>query len=135
MILFFKAVAMWLVFLGLAFANGALRQLVTARFLGEAVARQGHTALLAAVFLLLARWFARTAGPEGLGGRIALGLSWAVGAVLFEIGLGRALGMPWEMILSDWNLAEGRLWLLVPLSLLLGPLIAGSRPRAIRRLR
>lgn len=145
-----KAVAMWLAFLVLAFANGALRQMATQPLLGEQAARLGHTLALAALFLLLARWFARAVGPAGLDGRCLLGLAWAVGASLFEIGLGRALGMPWERILADWNVAEGRLWPLVPLALLLGPVLAGgpasgpapgeesppaARPRGKRRAR
>ena len=141
-----KAVAMWLAFLVLAFANGVLRQMATQPLLGEHVARLGHTLALAVLFLLLARWFVRVAGPSGLDGRCLLGLVWAAGAALFEIGLGRALGMPWERILADWNLAEGRLWPLVPLALLLGPVLAGgpapgeeaplaARPRGKRRAR
>lgn len=130
-----KAGAMWLVFLALAFGNGALRQMVTGRFLGESVARQGHTIVLAAIFFLLSRWFARTAGPEGVGGRLALGLCWGLAAALFEIGLGRALGMPWQQIMADWNVSAGRLWPLVPLCLALGPVLAGhgAAPRRSRR--
>lgn len=141
-----KAAAMWLAFLVLAFANGALRQMATQPLLGEQAARLGHTLALALLFLFLARWFARTVGPAGLDGRCLLGLAWALGASFFEIGLGRALGMPWERILADWNVVEGRLWPLVPLALLLGPVLAGGpalgeeapptvRPRGKRKVR
>ncbi len=125
MTLFLKAAAMWLVFLLLACGNGFVRQTFTAGLAGETAARQGHTIALALVFFLLARWFTRAAGPAGLDGRCLLGLLWAGAAALFEIGLGRALGMPWEHILADWNVAAGRLWPLAPLALLFGPVLAG----------
>jgi hypothetical protein len=56
--------------------------------------------------------------PFGLGGNpispstaacLTIGTIWVVLTVLFEITLGRALGLSWQRIIEDYNLAEGGL--------------------------
>ena len=103
-----KAALFWCLLFVLAIVNGVARQMVTAEMFGEA------TAL-----------FARMQGLADFGSRLALGLCLCVATVLAEFALGRALGMTWEQLMADWNLSEGRLWPLVPLALLFGPLFAG----------
>jgi len=44
--------------------------------------------------------------------------------LLFEFGLGRALGRPMETLLADYNILRGRLWPLVLITELVGPWIA-----------
>ncbi|EPR43926.1 hypothetical protein dsx2_2036 [Desulfovibrio sp. X2] len=121
-----KAALFWVLMLTLAVSNGMVRQVLTARFLGADAARQVHSVLLAVLLFFLARAFVRRSGPSDLGGRLALGLCWAVATVATEIVLGRMLGMPWDQLMADWNILSGRLWPLVPLALVLGPLFGGA---------
>jgi len=120
-----KAAIFWCLLFVLAVLNGVARQMVTAEMFGEATALLAHTVFLAALFFVLARGFTRMLGLADFGSRLALGLCLCVATVLAEFALGRALGMTWEQLMADWNLSEGRLWPLVPLALLFGPLFAG----------
>jgi hypothetical protein len=49
---------------------------------------------------------------------------WLVLTVAFEFGFGRARGCSWELLLHDYNLFAGRLWLLVLLMVLCAPYLA-----------
>ena len=51
--------------------------------------------------------------------------------LLFEFGVGHYLfGSPWHRLLADYNLLEGRVWLLVPLWLLVAPALVRRAVRA-----
>jgi hypothetical protein len=39
----------------------------------------------------------------------------------FEFGFGRWRGRSWEQLLEDYNVFEGRLWLLIPLWVMIAP--------------
>jgi len=68
------------------------------------------------------RWMRATRSRE----LAAVGLIWTVLTVAFEIALGRfVLDVPWERILSDYNLCRGGLLPLVLLFMAAAPLIAG----------
>jgi len=59
---------------------------------------------------------------------IALGIGWAAATVLFEFGFGHwVAGHPWSRLVADYDLLAGRIWVLVLLTLLIGP---GRGPRA-----
>lgn len=58
------------------------------------------------------------------GEALAIGLLWVVLTLLFEFGVFRfALGLPWERLLADYDLAEGRLWPLVLVTELVVPYV------------
>jgi len=57
---------------------------------------------------------------------LLMGVIWLGLTVLFEFGFGHfVMGHSWEKLLADYNLFQGRIWSLVLLSVLLGPLIWG----------
>ena len=65
---------------------------------------------------------------------LLIGAMWAVLTVLFGFGLGHwILGSPWSQLLANYDLAAGRIWVLVPLWMAAGPL-AVHRVRATRGL-
>lgn len=124
--------AAWLGATGVGIANAAIRELVYADRVGELAAHQLSTATLLAVltyyiWLVDQRWPVPTT-------RTALGIGgiWAALTVLFEFGLGRYVqGSSWPDLLANYNLAAGRIWVLVPVWMGLGP--AGlQRLRTIR---
>lgn len=116
----------------LAVLNGAVRDLVYRPATGELAAHQISTGLLivligAAAWLLQSRWPLGTAREAA-----AVGVSWMLLTIAFECILGRAVaGKPWDAVLADYNLAAGRVWILVPLWLLIAP-AAARRFRAGR---
>jgi hypothetical protein len=120
-----RALGVWLALVALAIGNGTLRTFVLAPRLGE---RGGHVAsslLLSAVVAAVAwstiRWISpATAGDAWLVGALWLGLT-----VAFELGAGHYLfGNPWEKLLADYDLAGGRIWVLVLVTTLVAPPIA-----------
>jgi hypothetical protein len=113
----------------LGIANAAVRQLVYADQVGELAAHQLSTAALLAaltyyIWLVDRQWPLSTTQTA-----LAVGAVWAVLTVLFEFGLGHyILGSPWSELLAAYNLAAGRVWVLVPLWM-------GFGPAAVHRLR
>ena len=54
---------------------------------------------------------------------LLIGLFWLALTLLFEFGFGRYRGNSWEKLLADYNLLEGRLWLLIPAWVAMAPWI------------
>jgi hypothetical protein len=122
----------WLGATTLGVANAAVRQLAYADRVGELAAHQISTVTLLAaltyyIWLLDQRWPVPTTRTA-----IAIGASWAVLTVLFEFGLGRyILGSSWSDLLANYNLAAGRIWIVVLVWMALEPAVL-QRLRAIR---
>lgn len=113
--------------------HGATRDLVYSDRVGELAAHQLSTATLLAllafyIWLIDQRWPIPTTRTA-----LAIGAVWVTLTVLFEFGLGRyALGSSWPDLLANYNLTDGRVWVLVPLWMALGP-AAMNRLRTTRR--
>jgi hypothetical protein len=117
-----KWMAAWLGATTLGLANAGVRELGYADRVGELAAHQISTATLLAaltyyMWLLDQRWPVPTTRTA-----LAIGGGWAALTVLFEFGLGRyVLGSPWPDLLANYNLAAGRIWVLVPVWMGVGP--------------
>jgi hypothetical protein len=114
----------WFGMMFLAIINGGLRDKLYAPFLGELLAHQLSTLLLVVVFagyfwLLTTFW--RIASSRQAW---SIGLMWLVMTLMFEIGLGRwGLGYTWSRVVHDVDIMVGRVWVLIPLWVLVGPLL------------
>ena len=111
----------------IAIANGALRQAVFLAPLGDQRAHQLSTVTLLAVFAVYVRWLMLRWRPTSRRETVTIGIAWVVLTVLFEFGLGRALGREWAVLLADYNVFAGRLWLLVPIWILVAPTLLAPR--------
>ncbi len=119
--LYLKAVAGWFALLAAVVATGALRQLFLEPRLGEHRAHQIGTVLAClvafAVIYALVGWLRPT-----LAQALVLGALWVALALGFEFGFFHfARGVPWEILLRDYDLRGGRLLVLLWLTTLLGP--------------
>jgi hypothetical protein len=117
-------VGAWVGGAALGMVNGVLRDLVYRDRVGDLAAQQLSTASLLALltlycWLLERRWpIPTTAAALSIGG------TWLVLTVLFEFALGRYVTHEsWSDLLGNYNLAEGRLWALIPLWMALGPAV------------
>lgn len=119
------ATLMWLGLAAVAVGLGALRVTFLQPLTGEPVAHVVGTLFGCALFLaLIFRFVART-GPHNKGRLVALGLFWTLTTIAFEFGFGHYVrGLGWALLLADYNLFAGRLWVLVLLTLYAGPRIA-----------
>jgi hypothetical protein len=85
--------------------------------------------LTGAVLIALVFWFTlRWLGSQPVWRWWALGLLWLGLTLAFEIGLGRAIGMSWDRINSDFDPRRGGLLAFGMLVILVAPrLLAGRR--------
>jgi len=112
----------WIPMLGLAIANGALRELTFAKRMPELRAHQLSTALGAAIIGLFIWFVIRIRPPVSSRQAILIGLVWLSLTVVFEFAMGRFLmHRPWRQLVQDYNLAAGRVWPLFLLWLALAP--------------
>jgi hypothetical protein len=120
-----RAFAVWLVIIAAETVHGILRGVLLVPIAGDLPARQigvliGSLLIFTMAYLFI-RWIAAKTKPQLLG----VGLLWVVLTVLFEIGLGRlVLGLPWERITEDYDVARGGFMGLGLLFMAVSPLLA-----------
>jgi hypothetical protein len=117
----FRAVVVWFGILVLASLNGALRDLIVAPRIGDTIARAISTVILCGLIFLVTWYTIRWVGPQRPKQALGVGAFWLVLTLCFEFGTGRYAGKPWSVILEDYNLLRGRIWLLVPIVTFLAP--------------
>jgi hypothetical protein len=126
-----RGIETWFVLLTVAVINGSVREaLITPRFGGFA----GHlisTVMLSAAIVFIAWMSIPWIGAETMADGFSVGLTWLVLTLAFEFLAGHYLfGSPWEKVLADYNIGQGRIWVLVLLSTLLAPIWALWQGRA-----
>jgi hypothetical protein len=114
----------WLPMVLIAVGNGVVREAFLTPRLGELHGRQLSTLLLVALFggyvWLLTRLWPIASARQAL----AVGFAWLCLTLVFEFSLGYfASGLSWREMLSEYDLAAGRLWALVPPWVALAPYV------------
>lgn len=107
----------------LAIANGTLREFVYKKYTGELAAHQLSTITLCILFALYIGFVIRKFPPVSESNALLLGSFWTYLTLLFEFGFGRYRGNSWHLLLHDYNVLEGRIWLLVPVWVFIAPWI------------
>lgn len=111
----------WFAILLLAVVNGALREALLVPAWGRTPATMASGVLLLAAVLgvawLLLRWRAPTGTPQCA----RIGAAWLVATLLFEFTMGFASGKSWTELLAAYRFAEGNLWPIVLVVVLLAP--------------
>lgn len=130
-----RALAVWALLLLLAMTIGTLRtSWLLPRFGAEAARLLGTLAFLAALLWVI--WQTVDWMCPSLDRRLLsrIGILWVALTAGFEFGFQHwVLGVPWRILLADYNVFEGRLWVLVLLAQLVGPAVLGGvRRRAAR---
>jgi hypothetical protein len=121
------ALAVWLLLFVVAFSLGAMRELLIAPAIGEQAAHVVGTLGFVAVLLGITAVFVRHIRPRCSPTDLWLvGLLWLALTAAFEfLFFHYATGKPWEVLLADYNVLRGRIWVLVPLTELFGPPLIG----------
>ena len=120
-----RATVVWCALVPFAVANGAVRDLLIAPRAGVAAGHVLSTVLLCLAILgwtwLMIGWIR----PAGSRGAIRIGVGWLGLTVAFEFLAGHyVFGTPWAQLLADYDVAQGRAWILVPLTTAVAPWLA-----------
>jgi hypothetical protein len=117
-----RALAVWLLILVLANLNGFLREAWLVPPLGDQVGRAVSTIALSGLVLLVTWLSIRWIGPRRWGEAMKIGVFWLLLTLAFEFLVGRyVLAKPWPVLLEDYDLSRGRIWIIVLLVVLLAP--------------
>ncbi|WP_132056134.1 hypothetical protein [Pseudocnuella soli] len=112
---------LWFPMLFIAIDNGALRDLGYKKRLGEAAAHRLSTITLILFFALYIGWAIQKFPPENISKAWLAGLLWLVMTLLLETGMGLKQGKSWRQIAADYDITQGRIWILIPLWVLVAP--------------
>ncbi|WP_420400943.1 hypothetical protein [Flagellimonas sp.] len=114
----------WFPMVLIAIANGLFREKFLASRLGEL---QAHQASSATMILLLGVYvwaIFKMWPPTSTIQAIWIGLLWLLLTVLFEFLFGHYIvGHPWEKLLHDYNIFQGRVWILVLVWIAVAPYV------------
>jgi hypothetical protein len=117
-----RALVVWIVFVFLAILNGVFRESVLVPHTGEGSGRAISTLMLCVAILLITWLTIRWIGPAVPGQAVLVGGIWLVLTVAFEFGFGHyAAGKSWSELLADYNVFQGRIWVLVLLTTAIAP--------------
>jgi hypothetical protein len=117
-----RAAAAWFGIMLIAVANGALRIFVIVPLTGEAVGHLVSTLFLCLFVIFAASFAVRWIGAAETGPLLLVGGLWLAMTLAFEFLAGHYLfGNSWERLLANYDVASGRIWVLVPVTTLLAP--------------
>lgn len=120
----YKHFLWWFAFPFIAIFNAAFRELIYKKPLGDLAAHQISTATGIIIFAIVFYFIFKKWKIESAKHAILLGVIWLGLTILFEFGFGHyIMGNPWEKLLHDYNLAEGRVWSLFLVWLTIAPFV------------
>ncbi|MFC2133116.1 hypothetical protein ACFLTH_00745 [Bacteroidota bacterium] len=112
----------WFPMVIIAILNGSLRQLVINNYVSELAAHQISCITLIIFFGLYIYFVSLKWKIESCRQSWLIGIMWLCMTVIFEFGFFHyAAGHPWDVLLADYNIFEGRLWILVLTWVLIAP--------------
>jgi hypothetical protein len=118
-----RALAVWFGILVLANLNGAARQVLLIPRLGETAGRAVSTLILSGGVVVLTWLTIRWIGPGSTGDGIRIGVLWLGLTLGFEFLVGHyVFGNPWSVLLADYDVSRGRIWIVVLVLTLVAPL-------------
>lgn len=108
----------------IAIANGALREFTFGKVMSELRAHQLSTAIGSVLIGLFIFAVIRNWPPSTAKQALAIGFVWLLLTVIFEFGFGRlVLNRSWILLLNDYDLFEGRVWVLFLAWLTISPYV------------
>ena len=117
-----RTVLMWLCIMPVAIVNGTIRDLLVSPYLGDQIARAISCLTLAGATFLIAWMSIQWIDPVDQFQSWVIGLIWLGLTLAFEFLVGHyVFGTTWEALLADYNILEGRLWILVLAAALIAP--------------
>jgi hypothetical protein len=117
-----RAIVVWCGLLVLAFANGAVREVMLVPALGDTVAHAISSIMLSVAIVVLAWMTIGWIAPATPAAAWQVGALWLALTLAFEFLAGHYFfGNPWSRLLADYNVARGRIWIVVLLTTVCAP--------------
>lgn len=117
---------LWVLMAVVAVLNGGLREVVIIPRVGDYLGHVISTALLVAAILLLSYlYFTNTSIEYTRTELVLVGVGWTVLTVGFEFLVGYLERTPVDVTLAQYDVLAGQVWIFVPLTLLVAPLLFG----------
>ena len=118
----------WFLFMVIAIINAGIRNGVYKLAVGDLAVHQISSITFMTVILVVTYVILRFSNLElGDSEALFMGTTWLGLTIVFEFVAGHyAFGNPWEKLLTDYNLFEGRIWSLVLLTIFLAPYITNK---------
>ena len=117
-----KSLVAWLIILGLAVLNGALRETVLIPFLGKTSGLALSGILLSLLVALVSYAFVRLSHGVTILQGLSVGASWLCLTLVFECSFGRYVQhKSWTELLDAYTFKDGNIWPVVLLVTLLAP--------------
>ena len=124
--LYLKSLGIWFILAVSAIVVATFRIGVLLPPFGEQTAHQLGTILYLIVQFLIIYFFIKKMKIKETKTLLRIGILWVVITIIFEFVFGHyVMGHPWQKLFADYNLLNGRLWVLVLLNNLAAPLISG----------
>jgi len=102
-----RASLVWMLMMLAETGHGVVREVFIAPVIGGLRARQLGVLIGCALIFVIAWLTARWMGASSSRQQFRVGAYWVILTLIFELSLGRALGMSWSHILADYNPLRG----------------------------
>lgn len=125
--LYIKSLGIWFILTISAIIVATFRVNVLLPQFGEQTAHQIGTILFLIVQFIIIYFFIKKMKVKETKTLLGVGLFWVVITIIFEFVFGHyVMGNSWQKLFADYNLLDGRLWVLVLINNLSAPLISGK---------
>jgi len=125
-----RAFAIWILLLILAILNGGARDMLITPKVGDSAGHIISTIALCVLILLVSYYSIRWINPTKSLDPLIVGLFWVTLTVAFEFLAGHYLfENSWAKLLADYNVMQGRVWILVLVTDFTAPLWAARVQR------
>jgi hypothetical protein len=114
-------ILLWLPMAALAIANGAIRDSYYKKYVGASKAKRISTITLLIILGIYIAFVMDKFPVESPIEAWEVGIVWVLMTLAFEFGLGALRNVTPEEMLSEYNIFKGRIWVLIPVELLVVP--------------
>lgn len=125
--LYLKSFGIWFILAISAIVVATFRVKVLLPPLGEQTAHQLGTILYMIVQFIIIFFFIKKIKVREQKTLLGIGIFWVIITIIFEFIFGHyVMGNSWEKLFADYNLFNGRIWILVLANNIAAPVIAGK---------
>lgn len=123
--LIIRSILTWISFTPIAILNGIIRETTYKNLVGDFAAHQVSTIPAIIAFIVLAYFMLRKYINLAKNWQLFfIGFFWFIVTVIFEFSFGYFVdGNSWQSLINDYNLFQGRLWLLFLINEIFTPYI------------